>query len=116
MDMETACSRWEMLWNEADAERRIELAGSFCRDDVELVDPGNQVRGAHGLSDAVANAHTRMPGLTFRLTGRADSHHNVVRVWWESASRDGRLSGIDVLVFGDDGRLAQAFGFVDPPA
>ncbi|MBO2453416.1 nuclear transport factor 2 family protein [Actinomadura barringtoniae] len=116
MDLDTACSRWEMLWNEADAERRVELAGSFCREDVELVDPGNQVRGAHGLSDAVARTRARMPGLTFRLTGRTDSHHNVVRLWWESASQDGSLTGIDVLVFGEDGRVAQAIGFMDQPA
>lgn len=113
MDVTAVCEQWERLWNERNRAGRMALLESICEEDVALVDPGNDVAGRRGVSDAIAGVHARTPGMVFRLVGPIDAHHNVVRVGWETAAGEVRRSGIDVLVLSSAGRIRTALGFKD---
>ena len=104
---------------ETDAARRTELIEQAWTEDGRFVDPLFDVQGHAALDELAQGVIAQYPGHTFRRTSGVDSHHNLVRYTFEFTSPDGTvvITGTDVGVLADDGRLQGMAGFFgDVPA
>ena len=103
------------MWNEADRATRLERIAEAWTADGHYVDPLSDVTGPDGLADMVDGVRTQFPGATLQRTSDIDAHHNVVRFGWSATGADGAviITGTDVGVVADDGRLAAIAGFFD---
>lgn len=103
------------VWNDQDeAARAARIAATFV-EEVQYTDPLASVNGHAELGALVGAAQAQFPGLTFRLAGRPDAHHDVVRFTWELAAGDGEalVVGFDVALVAADGRIGAVAGFLD---
>lgn len=106
-------------YSEPDTARRDELLEKVFAADGQLIDPPLDASGRPGISDMVGAVLGQFPGHRFRRSSGIDSHHDAVRYGWELVAPDGAvtLSGMDVAVLADDGRLQRVTGFFgDLPA
>ena len=55
------------VWNETDAERRLELLETHWTEDARYVDPLAQARGRPQISALVGGVQQRFPGFRFAL-------------------------------------------------
>jgi hypothetical protein len=117
-DIEKTVDTYLAMWNEADAVRRAELIERAWTSEAHYLDPVVEARGYDGLSDMVERVHEQFPAHRFRRTTAVDSHHGLLRFGWELVDDEGavELSGLDVAVLADDGRLQRIAGFFDVPA
>ncbi|MBZ4324003.1 nuclear transport factor 2 family protein [Streptomyces huiliensis] len=112
---ENAVTRYLAAWN-ADAETRAAAVAAAWTEDGSYTDPLADVAGHEGITAVIAGAHEQFPGFEFRPTGAVDGHHNTVRFAWELVSTaDGSapVSGSDVAVLAEDGRIRSVLGFLD---
>jgi SnoaL-like domain len=107
---------WIALLNEPDADARLALARRAWTEDGAYVDPLLQATGHDELVTMAAGVQAQFPGQRFVRTSGIDAHHTVVRFGWELAAEDGAVtvSGIDVAVMADDGRISGLAGFFGP--
>lgn len=100
-------------WNERDPDRRAELVARFWADDATLTDPPMSGQGHEQISAMAAALHEQFPDHRFERTTGVDEHHGFLRVGWNLVGPDGSaaLSGTDVGVLSDDGRMARVVGF-----
>jgi hypothetical protein len=109
--------RYLDTWNETDPDVRRAALATVWTDDGTYVDPLATVTGRDEISELIGAVHEQVPGHVFRLLDRdVDSHHNVMRFWWElvpQAGGDSLAIGFDVAVTGDDGRIGRVLGFLD---
>lgn len=106
-------------WTETDPVRRAELIQKCWVNDGALVDPPLDGRGTDGISNLMAALQEHYPGHRFVRTSGIDHHHDTLRFSWELRRADGAvvLTGIDVGLLADDGRLTRISGFfADLPA
>jgi hypothetical protein len=108
-------ARYTALWNERDPGRRRAEVEQLWTPDAILVDPFCDVAGWDAIEAQVEDAQREFPGMTFRLDGPVDAHHRTARMPWAMAPPDGpaALSGIDILIWSEDGRLSSVLGFFD---
>jgi hypothetical protein len=105
--------RYLSTWNERDPRRRRAELDAIWTARARYVDPLVDVEGRDAIDQTIAGAQRQFPGLTFRLAGPVDAHHNLARFTWELGG-DGAepvVVGFDVL--SDDGRLDAVHGFLD---
>lgn len=107
-------------WNASNAEQRAEAIAKTWAEEATSSDPLAQVTGHDDLAAMFVGTQEAYPGHTFRQVGELDTHHNLLRWGWEMIDGAGNrvLDGIDVALFGDDGRLTYLAGFfgADIPA
>ena len=102
------------VWNETDAERRLELLETHWTEDARYVDPLAQARGRPQISALVGGVQQRFPGFRFALKGQPDAHGDQMRFSWTLGP-----SGAEDLIEGTDfaqldaGRLQSVTGFLD---
>ena len=102
------------VWNETDAERRLELLETHWTEDARYVDPLAQPRGRPQISALVGGVQQRFPGFRFALKGQPDAHGDRLRFSWTLGP-----SGAEDLIEGTDfaqlaaGRLQSVTGFLD---
>ena len=102
------------VWNETDAERRLELLETHWTEDARYVDPLAQARGRPQISALVGGVQQRFPGFRFALKGQPDAHGDRLRFSWTLGP-----SGAEDLIEGTDfaqleaGRLQSVTGFLD---
>jgi hypothetical protein len=113
---ETIIEQYFDTWNEADADRRLNLAEKVWTDDSRYVDPVSDVQGPAGFADMVGTIQGHYPGHKVRLTSGIDSHHDQLRFEWDIVAPDGTVAftGIDVAAVAEDGRLRSIAGFLGP--
>jgi hypothetical protein len=65
-----------------------------------------------GLLGAV---QSQFPGLTFRLAGTVDGHHDLLRFRWELGpdGQEAPIVGFDTVVLDGEGRIQSVLGFLD---
>src|SRR5581483_9405197 len=107
------------LLNEAEADRRAELAGQVWAADGRWVDPPFEADGPAAIAETIGGVQAQFPDHTFRRVSGIDAHHDLLRFAWELVAPDGTVTvaGIDVGQLSDDGRIRRITGFLgDLPA
>jgi hypothetical protein len=105
------------LWNETDADRRLERAGEVFADDAGYVDPLMAGDGQDGIATMIGGAQQQFPGHRFELTQGPDAHHDRVRFAWRLVGESGPVAaGVDFATVADDGRLRAVTGFLESAA
>jgi hypothetical protein len=67
----------------------------------------------------IAGVQQQFPGARFELAGEPDTHHDRVRFSWHLKAPDSDETmaiGIDFATLGEDGRLREVTGFLEPAA
>ncbi|GIF71658.1 nuclear transport factor 2 family protein [Asanoa siamensis] len=112
---DTLAERYIAIWNETDpAERRARI-DELWAPDARYVDPLAVAEGRDAIDATVAAVQGQFPGMTFRLAGPVDGHHDQARFTWELGPEGGQapIAGFDVVTTDDTGRLTQVLGFLD---
>ncbi len=115
-DLTTTVTQYLALWNEADADKRAAGIAELFTAEAPYIDPLAAVEGQEGVGAVIAGAREQFKGLSFELLGDVDTHHNVARFRWGLVTEPGAepiAIGFDVVVAGDDGRIAGVYGFLD---
>ncbi|MET7710013.1 nuclear transport factor 2 family protein [Micromonospora sp. NPDC005413] len=107
--------RYIALWNESDPVRRLQGINNLWAAEGRYVDPLTVAEGPEAIDATIAAVRNQFPGMTFRLAGPVDGHHNQVRFTWELGPDDveAPIVGFDVATTDEDGRLTQVLGFLD---
>jgi hypothetical protein len=112
-DITTAIDAYLAMWNERDVSRRAGLIEAAWAPDGLYADPLFEAQGHSELNSMVSAAQTKFPNHDLRPASGIDAHHDSIRFTWEVVSPDGApaLSGIDIGLISDDGRLRRMVGF-----
>lgn len=107
--------RYIAIWNERDPARRRRDIDDLWAPDARYVDPLAVAEGREAIDATIAAVQSQFPGMTFRLAGPVDGHHNQARFTWELGSEDVEtlIVGFDVAITDGNGRLSQVLGFLD---
>ncbi len=113
-DVDSMIDRYIAIWNERDANLRLELISDTWSEDASYLDPLMGGEGHGGINAMVAGIQTQFPGYRFRRTSDVDAHHDRVRFGWELGPEGGPAfaGGVDFAVV-VDGRLRSITGFLD---
>lgn len=103
------------VWNETDPQRRSDIAARVFTAEATYVDPMVVAEGRSVIEASIAAVQDQFPGLTFRLAGHVDAHHDTARFTWHLGTADvpDLVIGFDVVTLSDDGRMATILGFLD---
>ena len=103
------------VWNETDPQRRSDIAARVFTPEATYVDPMVVAEGRSVIEASIAAVQDQFPGLTFRLAGQVDAHHDTARFTWHLGAADvpDLVIGFDVVTLSDDGRMATILGFLD---
>lgn len=108
--------RYLAVWNEGDDQARAAAVATLWTEDATYTDPMAEVTGHAGIAAVIGGVQGMFPGHVFRVHGRVDGHHDVVRFGWELVPATGGESlviGFDVAVLAEDGRIRAVHGFLD---
>jgi hypothetical protein len=107
--------RYIATWNETDPAKRRQSIDELWAADARYVDPLAVAEGRDAIDATIAAVQGQFPGMTFRLAGPVDGHHNQARFTWELGPDgvEAPIVGFDVATTDGDGRLSQVFGFLD---
>ncbi|MGC4770275.1 nuclear transport factor 2 family protein [Micromonospora sp. DT44] len=107
--------RYIAIWNETDPARRRTQIAEVWAPDARYVDPLTVAEGRDAIDATIAAVQGQFPGLTFRLAGPVDGHHDQVRFTWELGPDgvEAPVVGFDVAVLDGNGQLREVLGFLD---
>jgi len=107
--------RYIAAWNESDPNLRRAAVDALFSDDATYVDPVASAEGREALTALIGAVQEQFGGLTFRLAGTVDGHHNQLRFGWEPGPAAGPVPviGFDVAVMDEAGRIRSVLGFLD---
>lgn len=113
-DFTKLAERYIEAWNETSAPARRALIEEIWAADGQYTDPLADARGRDQIDAVIAAAQAQFAGMTFRLAGPVDAHHDQARFTWELGP-DGTalVVGFDVAKRDADGRLSLVLGFLD---
>ncbi|WP_433330825.1 nuclear transport factor 2 family protein [Spirillospora sp. CA-294931] len=114
-DIRELIERYLAIWNETDPAGRRAAIDELWTEDGVYTDPLVVAAGRDAIDATIAGAQGQFPGLTFRLAGDVDAHHDIARFTWELGPADGEALavGFDVAVLTDDHRVSRVLGFLD---
>ena len=113
-DFTQLAEQYIATWNETDPSARRALIDKTWAPDGRYVDPLAEVTGRDQIDAVIAAAQEQFAGMTFRLAGAVDAHHDQARFTWELGPEGTALVvGFDVAKRDADGRLALVLGFLD---
>jgi SnoaL-like domain len=112
-DVQKVIDDYFAMWNEDDEDRRKIVIEKCFVEDGRYTDPLADVVGHDGIGSMVGALRESHAGYSLRLSSAIDQHHDRLRFEWEILDADGGtyLSGVDLAVLADDGRLASITGF-----
>jgi hypothetical protein len=115
MTYDELAQRYIETWNETDPAARRRRIDELWAADGRYVDPLAVAEGRDAIDATIAAVQEQFPGMTFRLAGPVDGHHNQARFTWElgPAGAAAPIAGFDVATTDGDGRLNQVLGFLD---
>lgn len=113
-DAQTLVTRYLESFNETDADRRHELLKALYSPNCTYTDPLVDLHGPEQIGAFIEQTHEQFPGVTFKLGGAIDAHHNQARFQWHAgpAEAPDAIIGFDVIV-AEDGRIRNVYGFMD---
>jgi hypothetical protein len=113
-DFTKLAEQYIATWNETDPAARRALIDEVWSPGGQYIDPLAEVAGHDQIDAVIAAAQEQFAGMTFRLAGAVDAHHDQARFTWELGPEGTALVvGFDVAKRDDDGRLALVLGFLD---
>jgi hypothetical protein len=114
-DFTQLAEQYIAAWNETDPSARRALIGEIWSEDGRYIDPLAEVSGRDQIDAIIAAAQAQFAGMTFRLAGAVDAHHDQARFTWELGpdGADAVVVGFDVAQWDADRRLALVLGFLD---
>lgn len=100
-------------WLERDPAARLRLLEDAWADDGVYCDPQVLLTGRAALVDHIGAFQASAPGCEIVITSEALEHHDAAFFRWAMRDAAGAdlLLGLDVAVFGDDGRICRLTGF-----
>jgi hypothetical protein len=103
------------LWNERSPSARRAKVDDIFGADATYVDPLADARGPAAFDTVIDALQAQFAGASLAIIGPPDAHHRQARFTWGLGPADGEpvVIGFDVLVAGDDGRIASVYGFID---
>ncbi|MFI7078445.1 MULTISPECIES: nuclear transport factor 2 family protein [unclassified Micromonospora] len=115
VEFDELVERYLAIWNETDPARRRREIDDLFAVEGRYVDPLVVAEGRDAVDATIAAVQDRFPGMTFRVVGPVDGHHQQVRFAWELGPEgvEAPIAGFDVATLDDDGRLTQVLGFLD---
>lgn len=116
--IETVVAGYFDLWNETDPSARAAALAATWTADASYRDPLLAAEGYEALNAMIAAVHAQYPGHRFGLTSAIDRYPGRARWGWSLAGPDGTpiVTGLDVAVLAEDGRLRMVTGFFDDTA
>jgi hypothetical protein len=113
-DLQTLATRYIDAFNEVDPDRRRDLLEALYTPDCTYTDPHVDLVGADQINGFIGQTQERFPGVTFKLGGPIDAHHNQARFQWHAGPVDtpDAYVGFDVIVT-ENGRIRNVYGFMD---
>jgi SnoaL-like domain len=114
-DFTDLAEQYIATWNETDPSARRALIDQVWSANGQYIDPLAEVTGRDQIDAVIAAAQAQFTGMSFRLGGIVDAHHDQARFSWELGP-DGAeplVIGFDVAQRDADGRLALVLGFLD---
>jgi hypothetical protein len=118
-NFDTQVQDYLAIWNEADEEKRAELARKLFTPDATYVDPMVAATNPDVIAATVGAVRGQFPGWTFRQVGEIDAHNSFARFRWalspdaSTAPEDAPVIGFDVASFTEDGAIERVTGFLD---
>jgi hypothetical protein len=114
-DFAKLAEKYIAAWNETDPSARRALIDEVWSPGGRYIDPMAEVTGRDQLDAVIDAVQAQFTGLTFRLAGTVDAHHDQARFSWElgRGGTDAIVIGFDVAQRDADGRLALVLGFLD---
>ena len=114
-DFTQLAEQYIAAWNETDPSARRALIGEIWSSGGRYIDPLAEFSGRDQIDAIIAAAQAQFAGMTFRLAGAVDAHHDQARFTWELGpdGADAVVVGFDVAQRDADGRLALVLGFLD---
>jgi hypothetical protein len=114
-DFTKLAERYIATWNETGPSARRALIGEVWSADGRYIDPMAEVTGRDQIDAVIAAVQAQFTGLTFRLAGPVDAHHQQARFSWELGQdgMDAIVAGFDVAQWDAEGRLSLVLGFLD---
>jgi SnoaL-like domain len=115
-DFNELAEQYIAAWNETDAAARRALINEIWAPDGRYTDPLADVAGRDQIDAVIAAAQAQFTGMTFRLAGTVDAHHDQARFTWHlgpEGAAEPVVIGFDVAVLDDAGRLGSVRGFLD---
>jgi SnoaL-like domain len=114
-DFTQLAEKYIAMWNETDPSARRDLIDEVWSTSGRYIDPLAEVAGRDQIDAVIAAAQAQFAGMTFRLAGPVDAHHDQARFTWELGpdDADALVVGFDVAQRDSDGRLALVLGFLD---
>lgn len=115
MNVTETVEQYLAIWNETDPAARRAAIDKVWTEDASYVDPLVVAEGRDVIDQTIAGAQAQFAGLSFRLAGAVDAHHNLARFTWELGPEGAEaiVVGFDVAVLAPDGRIQQVHGFLD---
>jgi hypothetical protein len=103
------------VFSELDAEKRRSQIAKIWDAKGIFIDPEGRYVGHTAISDAAEQLQHRFPGFAFSVLADGDAHSGVGRLRWGFGppGEPRKITGIDVLVASDDGRIISIYTFVD---
>jgi hypothetical protein len=114
-DFTKLAEQYIATWNEADPSARRALIEEVWSADGRYIDPLADVAGRDQIDAVISAVQAQFTGMTFRLAGTVDAHHDQARFTWELGpdGTEALVVGFDVAQWDADGRLALVLGFLD---
>ena len=114
-DFTKLAEQYIATWNETDTSARRALIDEVWASDGRYIDPLAEVAGRDQIDAVIAAVQAQFTGMTFRLAGTVDAHHDQARFTWELGpdGNDAIAVGFDVAQWDADGRLSLVLGFLD---
>src|SRR5262249_20668860 len=114
-DFTKLAEQYIATWNETDPSARRALIDEVWAADGRYVDPMAEVAGRDQIDAVIGAVQAQFTGMTFRLAGAVDGHHDQARFTWELGpdGADALVVGFDVAQRDADGRLSLVLGFLD---
>lgn len=115
MTFDELAERYIAIWNETDPARRRRNIDDLWAPEGRYVDPLAVAEGRDAIDATIAAVQSQFHGMTFRLAGPVDGHHNQARFTWELGPEgvEALIVGFDVAITDGNGRLSQVLGFLD---
>ena len=82
-DFTELAEQYIAAWNETDPSARRALISEIWSEDGRYIDPLAEVAGRDQIDAVIAAAQAQFAGMTFRLAGPVDAHHDQARFTWE---------------------------------
>ena len=114
-DAQSIAQRYIELWNEHDADRRLDILKNHWSADARYTDPLASVKGSAEISALIGGVQHRFPEFSFALIGKVDGFGENVRFSWglgPKGAADAPIKGTDFAAV-RNGKIENVTGFLD---